>query len=182
MVMSENDERAVRAGSLLYVLFVGVSILLGLLLPDRAESYPHAMTTLADFVAAAVPSIRGFVSVSSFPIVTKVFLAVQWLMVPVLAVLVSMYPSLVKPNQNTIHRFSRFKLCLLLIAAAAVFVVSPAIMDVGPEDLVGGLAHERALARVARVQILDELDRLLGHFFGCLLDRTPHQLWSGAVF
>lgn len=153
VVNSVEDERAVQAASLLYVLFVGASILLGLLLPDSAESYPHAMTTLADFVAAAVPSIRGFVSVSSFPVVTKVFLAVQWLMVPVLAVLISMNPNVVKPNQKTLHRFSRFKLCLLLIAALALFVVYPAIMDVQPEDLVGGLAHERALARAAESRL-----------------------------
>lgn len=142
--MSAKDERTVQVAISIFVLFVGMSTVLSLVLPDRTESYPQAMRMLADFVATAVPSIEGFVLISSFPVVTKMFLAAQWLMVPVLAALISRYPSVVEPNQRTLRRFSRFKLVLLLVALLAFCVVGPATIAVQPEDLVGRLARARA--------------------------------------
>src|SRR5688572_27667178 len=110
--MDANDERAVQILTLMLVLFVSVGTVLGLVLPDKNESYPHAMAMLADFTAAAVPSIDGFVLVSSFPVATKMFLAVQWLSLPLLAALIRMVPGLTEPNQRTLQRFSRFKVGL----------------------------------------------------------------------
>jgi hypothetical protein len=114
--MDDKDEGAVRIATLMLVLFVSVSTVLGLVLPDKNASYPHAMAMLADFVAAVVPSIDGFALVSSFPVATKMFLAVQWLSLPLLAALIRMVPGLTKPNQRTLQRFSRFKVGLLTIA------------------------------------------------------------------
>jgi hypothetical protein len=57
--MDDKDEGAVRIATLMLVLFVSVSTVLGLVLPDKNASYPHAMAMLADFVAAVVPSIDG---------------------------------------------------------------------------------------------------------------------------
>ncbi|GFE80617.1 hypothetical protein GCM10011487_26170 [Steroidobacter agaridevorans] len=152
--MSEKDPEIVQAAGLMFFLFVAASTVLSLLLPNSAESYPPAMTMLADLVAAAVPSIDGFVSVSEFPVATKMFLAVQWLLVPGIAALISRYPALIKPNQRTLQRFSRFKVCLLLIAVAVFFVIFPATMSVQPEDLVNSAGRSaRTIAHVSESRL-----------------------------
>ncbi|WP_116811366.1 hypothetical protein [Steroidobacter cummioxidans] len=151
--MCGEDRQIVQAAGLMLILFVAVSTVLSLVLPDSGESYPPAMTMLADFVAAAVPSIDGFAAVSAFPVATKMFLAVQWLLVPAIAVLISRYPSLVQPNQRTLRRFSRFKVCLLLMAVGALFVIYPATMIVQPEDLANRVGRARMLARVSESRL-----------------------------
>lgn len=136
----------------IYVLFVGLSLLLALFLPDQ-DAYPGFMNGLADVVERAVPSVRSFELVSSFPIATKMFLAAEWALVPILIAIIFLWPEIVQPNQKTLAKSSDLKMLALLAAAVALFVVYPAVIQVTPEDLSGGMLHERALRSVSESRV-----------------------------
>lgn len=157
MIYKESREANMRApgrtGMVLYASFVGLSTISSLTLPNEAGEYPKLLLQFADAVSVWVPSVDSFAGVSAFPYLTKVLLAVQWAVVPVLVLLISLQPELVRPNERTLRTSSRLKVIALLAAVVALFVVYPAIIQVSPEDLQGGMLHERALRSASRSRL-----------------------------
>lgn len=67
-----------------WIIFLpsSVAILIPLLLPNDFLSHTPVLQSLIGAIAAFIPGIQKFVSVSDFPEVTTVFLVTSWILLP----------------------------------------------------------------------------------------------------
>lgn len=131
------------AGHALAAIALGLT--LALALPASATSYPAPVLAFCELMARLIPSIEAFESVSAFPVVTRLFLSIHWALVPILVIWIRHSPQLVTPNRSTLSKWPAWKIVGALIVVCLAVIVFPAVVQVRPDDLAGGMLHERAL-------------------------------------
>lgn len=135
------------AGHVLAVVAFG--LILALALPVSATSYPPLVLAFCEAMAHLIPSIEAFESVSAFPVVTRVFLSIHWALIPILAIWIWRSPQLVTPNRSTLSKWPAWKIVAALVVVGLVVIIYPAFVQVRPDDLTGGMLHERALRKAS---------------------------------
>jgi hypothetical protein len=104
------------------VVWIGAMVVVGItiasILPADVElRFPH-LRAFAAFMADVIPSIAHLAAVSAFPQVTRVFLAIAWASVPVIA-MTTLYSPVFSPDWDKIGRHPVLVIGGMLLLSAA---------------------------------------------------------------
>ena len=133
--------------------FAMLSVALALLLPESRDQYPALFQSFCKVMSSSIHSIDQFVAVSRFPVVTQVFLSIEWGLVPLLALVIWHQPELLTPNARTMKKWSTWKLLLGLSVVACFGVIYPMVIELRPDSLRGNMLNEWALRSVSESRL-----------------------------
>lgn len=121
-----NEEaRSNARTSMLLVSTLVFGICLAVAMPDDAVSRSVLARAFSDGMSTLIPSINYFSKISEVPEVTKVFLSVMWLSVPINAYLFLRIPGSIRFDQEIVNR--KWWALLALAVLAYLLIVRPII-------------------------------------------------------
>lgn len=114
----------------LSLAFVGVAVLLAMLVPENTYEQHEALRAFVDSVALYFNVINEFSAASSFPGATRVVLVLMWSLVVPMALLLRLYPGVLRWREEDLRRLGILGRLVWFIFLAAFGGILPNVVTV----------------------------------------------------